>query len=259
VSGLAPLLRPGAVVVFGELHGTRESPALVGDALCAAVRAGLPATLALELPVDEQGAIDRYLASAGRRADRAALSAGAFWDREYPDGRSSVAMLGLLERARSLRRAAPGLRVVAFAPPSSLPFPRHDGAMADVVGAAARDAAGGVLVVLTGNVHARLSRGTPFDSAFTPMAHLLAAALGGGRVTSLDMAHDGGRAWTCHPAADDPDRFVCDASPFDAKAGAAAWQVTVGAADADAPYSGHYGVGPITASPPAHRPPATRR
>ena len=260
VRGLEPLLRRGNVLLFGELHGTRESPAFIGDVLCAAVGARLPLVLALEVPRSEQRAIDGFLASAGTPEDRAVLAAGAFWGREYPDGRSSEAMLALIEQARSLRRSSAELRVVTFAAAASLPFRQHDRAMSDSLARAAGEAVDRVTVVLTGNVHARLARGMPYDSTFAPMGHLLARRLAGRSVVSLGMAHEGGEAWTCRAARDDPDRFACNAGPVEPQPGAAAWSVELATeAGPGAPYGGRYGVGPITASLPVRAPgPASR-
>ena len=257
VNGLEGLLRPGAVLLLGELHGTAQGPAFVGDVVCAAARTGLPVTVGLELPSNEQAAFDRFVASAGGPADRAALLSIPFWAPEYPDGRSSEAMLELLERVRALRQAGSELRLVAFAAPASIPYRQHDRAMADTLAKAAPGAARGVMVAFAGNIHTRLTRGMPFDTTFAPMGYLLARRLPERRVVSLNMAHDGGDAWNCHPASDDPERFVCDARPFGAQDGPAAWSVELGeAGEDDGAYSGRYGVGPITASPPVRGSPA---
>ncbi|MGV6492816.1 hypothetical protein ACTUVK_003020 [Stenotrophomonas rhizophila] len=94
-------IRP--LVLVGELHGTVETPALVGELACAAAADATPVTVALEMDPTEQARIDAYLASAGTAADRSALLAGRFWTRTMQDGRSSVAMAALIERLRSLR------------------------------------------------------------------------------------------------------------------------------------------------------------
>lgn len=250
VHGAAELAVPGRVLVLGERHGTTESPALVADVLCTLARARVPVTLGVELPADEQVAIDRFLASPGAAADRAALTRGPFWHTEHPDGRSSVAMVALLERARALRASRAPLRVVAYAAPAGVPFREHDRAMSDALSAAAGARPGDALVVLTGNVHARLVRGTSFDTTFAPMAHLLAGA--GRDVVSLDMAHDGGEAWTCQPTSDAPDGFACGRDSFEPEPGADPWTLRLSPdMPPDAPYHGRYGVGRITASPPA--------
>ena len=52
VPGLAPLLKPGHIVLLGELHGTNESPQFLNDALCIALQNGRAVTIGLELPLD---------------------------------------------------------------------------------------------------------------------------------------------------------------------------------------------------------------
>jgi hypothetical protein len=56
IGGLAEVLQSGAVLFFGEMHGSVESPALVGDAACAVRTAGLPLVVGLEVPVEEEAA-----------------------------------------------------------------------------------------------------------------------------------------------------------------------------------------------------------
>lgn len=256
VSGLAGLMRPGgAVVLLGEVHGTEQSPAFVGDVLCAAARERIPVALGLEIQPAEQARIDRYLDSRGGAEDRARLLAGPFWRPSLLDGRTSEAMLRLIERARALRAAGSAVRILAFAP--DLPEPgARDRAMAGIVAAAARERPGDLLVAVAGNVHTRLTRGTSFDSTFVPMGYHLARDLAGRRLVSLRMSHDGGGAWTCRPAEDDENKIVCGPNPLGPQPGAAAWSVSLDA-EPGGPVSGHYGVGAITPSPPVTPPAAS--
>jgi len=256
VSGLAGLLRPeGTILLLGEMHGTEQSPAFVADVLCAAARERIAVTLGLEIPPAEQPGMDRYLASGGGAEDRAVLVQGPFWRPALLDGRSSQAVLELVERARALRAAGAAVRILVFAP--NLPAPSaRDRAMAEILAAAARERPGDLLVAVAGNVHTQLTRGTSFDSTFTPMGYHLARDLARRRIVSLRMAHDGGSAWTCLSAEDDPDRMVCGPHTFGPQPGAAAWSVSLAAAP-DGSISGHYGIGAMTASPPVTPPGAS--
>ena len=91
VAGLDALIKSGAILWFGEIHGSEESPRFVGDVACRAAAAG-HVQVGLEIAGDEQARIDRYLRSAGSPADRAALLDGPFWHQH--DGRSSTGMAG---------------------------------------------------------------------------------------------------------------------------------------------------------------------
>ncbi|MBO9661602.1 hypothetical protein [Dokdonella sp.] len=105
----ADALRP---LLVGEIHGTQEIPALLTSML----RQGgdRPWLLGLEIPRPEQARIDAFLHSDGGPHARAALLAGAFWTREAQDGRSSAAMLRLIDAVRALSRSGRDIRIVCF-------------------------------------------------------------------------------------------------------------------------------------------------
>lgn len=104
------------IIVLGELHGTREAPALAEALVRRRAERGEPVTLAFEVDANEQARIDAFLASPGDDASRGDLLSGPFWDVPpgRSDGRRSVALLDLLDAARRLRRDGAELRVLAF-------------------------------------------------------------------------------------------------------------------------------------------------
>ena len=104
-------------VVFGELHGTAQLPALFADVVCGASRNGA-VVVGLEYDRPYQPALDAYLASDGGPGAREALMIGMEWPSSgFTDGRTSEAMLALIERLRLLKAAGADLSVVAFRPP----------------------------------------------------------------------------------------------------------------------------------------------
>lgn len=219
---------------FGEMHGTNESPRFVGDVACHAAHVA-PVQLGLEIPIDEQGAIDRYLAGPGGPADRSALLAGSFW-RQH-DGRSSTAMAALIERVRALRAAGAKISIVAFDAGGA----DRDASMADLV-ARVRDPHA-IWVALSGNIHSRRTRGLPWNAAFVPtVAHLVERGLA---VTNFDVAATGGTFWAC--LGPDPEHTVCGEHPLHGKPGTP-W--TLGP-PRDAAHVGTYHVGTTTAAYPA--------
>ena len=131
IAGLEPWLRPGAVLLLGEIHGTAQSPAFAGDAACRAARSGLPVVVALEQPVAGQQRVDTFLASDGGEHARRALLAGPFWQSGYQDGRASQAMLELIERVGRLRRSGSPARVVLFDTGAAQGGPARDRGMAE--------------------------------------------------------------------------------------------------------------------------------
>ena len=67
IAGVAPLLVPGTIVMLGEIHGTVETPAFVGDLACHGLVRGHRVLLGLEYPASEQADLETYLASDGGR------------------------------------------------------------------------------------------------------------------------------------------------------------------------------------------------
>jgi len=198
--GLDPLLASGTTLLLGEMHGTVESPAFAANAVCRALRAGHGVTLGLEIPREEEPRFTDYLASEGTEKDRAALLATPFWS-EAPDGRSSRAMLALVDEVRRFKKEGRPVRLVLFdqrPPGSAHPDGQvRDRAMADRLRAAVRESPKDVLVVLTGNIHARTVPGVPWDKEFQMMGFLLSQDFPGSRLVALDVAYSGGAAWVC--------------------------------------------------------------
>lgn len=184
-------MRDKRTILFGEMHGTAETPALFGDFVCHAGRQG-PVAVGLEIPRQEQPALDRYMASRGTAADRAALTGTRHWQGQ--DGRASEAMLALVERLRAMRAAGVPVRVHAFVdpgPPADTQTPNEQ-RMAAQWRAALASVPRGRLVALVGNIHARRTRFRDFDPAamHVPQAELF----------TIDAAPIGGTAWNCREA-----------------------------------------------------------
>jgi hypothetical protein len=237
VAGLDALVRSGAILWFGEIHGSEESPRFVGDVACRAAAAGR-VQVGLEIAGDEQARIDRYLRSAGSPADRAALLAGPFWHQH--DGRSSTGMAALLEQLRVLRAAGAAIDVVAYDVPGAAD---RDTAMAEVV--ARRRDPSAVFVGLSGNIHSRRTKGTPWNPQLVPMvAQLVARGL---PLTTYDVEWNGGAFWAC--IANSPTGpQQCGAHESTHTDPGAPW--TLGP-PRDASHDGVYRIGPATAAAPA--------
>lgn len=247
VDGLAEQLRPGTLLFFGEIHGSVESPALVGDVACAVRAAGLPLVVGLEIPVEENALLQAYLTSAGTAADRRRLLAGAFWMDSYQDGRRSEAMAALLERLRELSWTRGGVTVVPFDSTTvSGEGEARDAAMAERLAAVVATAPADAVVVATcGNVHSRTHVGVPWDAAYRPMAFLTAQRLAGRRVVSFAPSSPKGTAWTCDMSGG------CGPHPVGGS-GHGSRRVELLPAPVDN-HDGRYQLASLTASPPAAR------
>ncbi len=102
------------VLVIGEMHGSNEYPAFAKSVVCQLLAANKPVILGLEIPENEQVAINRYLQSQGTADDRRVLQQGKFWQGKIQDGRSSVAMFGLIDAVRRLKQAGQKVLLAAF-------------------------------------------------------------------------------------------------------------------------------------------------
>lgn len=236
IDGLDARIKPGAILWFGEVHGTEESPRFVADVACHAAAANR-VQVGLEIPQDEQQRIDLYLLSGGGAGDRAALLEGAFWQQH--DGRSSTAMVALLEQLRVLRRAGAAIDVIAFDGASE----DRDAAMAEHV-ARTRDP-GAVFVGLSGNIHSRRTKGTRWNPELVPtVAHLVARGLA---VTTFDVSSNGGTFWACIGTSP-TDPPTCGTHESRRQEPGTPW--SLGAARDDS-HDGVYRVGSVTAAAPA--------
>lgn len=183
VRGVAALMRPGGLTVFGELHGTAETPEFVGEVACRAVRSGHAVRVGMEFPKNLQPSVDAYLSSEGSVEDVEQLLKGRFWNTE--DGRSSKAMLGLMEKVRLLKRAGKDASVFFFDIAVMHPDGR-DAGMAGNILSAMKESPDAVYLVLVGNLHART------NSERRMGWHL---AKGCKDLVSLNVGHSGGTAW----------------------------------------------------------------
>ena len=242
VRNVDSVLVRGHIPLFGEIHGTDELPAFVGNVLCHALKRHVPATLGVELASESSRNLDAFVhSSADSATARNALLADSIWHGSPFDGRSSLAMARLLERVRDFARAGADVRVVAFSRPST---PTRDSTMAvELAHALARDTSRTV-IILTGNIHSRATVGTSFDSTFRPMALRLKELVRPRRVIGLDASYQAGTAWLC----------FSDGSPCGAHALKGREMIPLGGIElgpVEKGYDGVYGVGAIVASPPA--------
>jgi hypothetical protein len=143
-----------------------------------------PPVVALELPAAEQAGFDAFLA----RGDDTALRNGRFF-RESRDGRSGRALITLLTALRTEKIAA----LVCFDPRRASSGQDRDEKMAEGIAEAAATHPAAKLVVLSGNIHSRVTVGTDWDPKFRPAAHVLSQKLG--PVLSFNLRWESGTAW----------------------------------------------------------------
>lgn len=81
VADVDSVLVAGRVTLFGEMHGTQQSPAFVANVLCQAAARRIRTTLGVELPVESAPITDRYIHSNGDSAMAETLAAAIANDR----------------------------------------------------------------------------------------------------------------------------------------------------------------------------------
>ena len=102
-------------IIIGESHGMKEPPAFIEALLCHSLSQGLNTGLALEFG-NELGRYETYLKSEGSDADKAIFYDDWSWKGDFTDGRSSEAMMKLIDKVRLQKLSGQKLRVTLFRP-----------------------------------------------------------------------------------------------------------------------------------------------
>lgn len=231
-------------VIVGEIHGTTETPAAFAQLVCAAAEQG-PVTVALELPVAMQPQLDAFLTAPDDTAAAAILQPTIFGDFSMADGRTSLAVVEMMQAIRRLKAEGRDVTLRAFQPSTPRP-PAFDQNyyeldMASALVAAAAERPGARVLVLVGNIHASKTRFERLD-LLPAAAHLPRKA-----TVTLNVAQQGGQSWSCQADG-------CRAYDSIARYDAAARGVIMGPVSEGA-WDGVLAIGPVTASPPmAHEP-----
>jgi hypothetical protein len=190
-------------VVVGEMHGTTETPAIFADLVCSARITQRPIVVGVELR--DQDAIDAFMGSDGS-GNREVATHELLSKREgrSSDGRTSQAMLMLLEELRALKLQGIVSGVVAFshARPDA-PDAEREERMASVLLSAAKRNPNALVIALTGNVHAS-KKTLPEIGSYPLMASFLPSA----ETVSLFVTDRGGEAWTCDGTGCGPHSFA---------------------------------------------------
>lgn len=180
------------VITVGEVHGTNEAPAFVLRLLKLLAKKGRSPLLGLEILTDVQGTVDSFL----KTGKIEVLKDSAFFKRDIQEGRSSSAMADLLAGARALR----GLRVVCFDPTDPTDWQDRDTKMARNISAAFSKQGKGVAVILAGNAHTAIEKGSFRDKNYRPMAYELYAGDGAifskNDILAIRIRFGSGSAWT---------------------------------------------------------------
>jgi hypothetical protein len=249
IIGLGKQVKPGGVLLLGELHGTQEVPRFIAQTACQVASSGTKVTVGLELPEENEERVERFLTSAGKEEDWLKLMEAPFWRSPYQDGRSSEAMANMLEQLRRLRMQGMDVAVFVYDQPG-LQGQEHEDAVAAAVLERVKAAPERFYVVVSGNVHSRTRQGLPWDEKYRPMGLQLKQQLKS--VVALDVAYDSGSAWIC--AVDQrgaKDKLDCGIKDAKGKDNGERFFVHIWEKPNEAGYHGVFYVGRVNASAPA--------
>lgn len=182
------------VIIFGEeIHGKNESPDAFYALACHLAARGQAIRLGLEATHTQSAGLQTFLSHPD---DTGALLNGGDNAWFSHDGRSSEAMLLLLQKLAALRAKGVDVSVFAFDSDQQETMSAanvniaRDAAMARHVNGAVEGFEGAVLL-LTGGFHARKEAFSIEGTDFVPMATGITTR----PVLSLEMLHAGGSAW----------------------------------------------------------------
>jgi hypothetical protein len=258
-------------VIFGELHGTAESPRLVGQVAAMLAAQGQRVLVAIEHDAQRDAALQTLWAEPHEGFAERLLSATRWAGRQ--DGVASVAMRDMLQFLHAKRSQGAAISVTAFngfrddAQHSRLQTPGsqtgHERAQAENIAAAAERGRYDIVLVLVGSLHARRAMLQLGDFRVLPMAMHLSSR---GSIVSLQMISGGGSSWICtdragaRPIAGEtvgPEPLYCGAQVVrDRGLVTGAPMIALGPVpghrdESPRAFDGYYWVGPVTASPPA--------
>lgn len=230
------------VVMFGEMHGTNESPGAIGSLLCELVAADIPVRFGIEAEWPQSAALDgalRYPLD----PEAVYAAAPAMWDSH--DGRSSEAVYRLLEGIALWRSFGADISVFAFDHDPALPADQALTRSAVMAREVDRNMAGfdGAVLLFAGGYHVVLN---PPGSGRTGGS--LASEVTARPVIALNMAYGPGEAYVTASLGDGD--LVTGPLKLSATHKG---DTRVRAFDLTPTgyHSGIYLTGPITASPPA--------
>lgn len=242
---------PGHVLLLPDLEGSVETAVVVQRTICAALAMGRHVTLALDVDASEQASLNAYLSSAGDRQARETLLKSPFWLRLWQDGRSSRALVRLLESIRALRAQKKPVTVLAI----DAPFPGNPrmARMSSRV-LAHHDAYPNRLIIgYVSNTVARLAVGAEWNTGLLPLGYRLVSA--GLPVSAFDLRYNSGTRWTCRLFAQGHLRCgtwsvspAIDAIDYDLVHSTTIFRH---ADDSERQFTGSVCIGEVTPSPPA--------
>lgn len=182
----------GDLLLFGEMHGSNEAPALISELACSLSKSQSLA-VGLEISSADQPLIDAYLNSDGANSDQAKLMSSNFWQKGK-DGRSSSAMLHLIDDIRVIKDSGRDVHLFAFDDQPNTDLERNT-AIANGIRRFRSSHPGMKIIALMGNVHAMRDPMTTSEGPLIPSGALLSDL----KPVSILITYPRGTIWACMP------------------------------------------------------------
>lgn len=193
-AAIADHVKPGSVILLGEIHGNRQAPAAFSDIICHAIKVDLKVKVGFEFAERYTGAFDSFTREPDSDKALRELMGLSFWHSESQDGKRSEAMLELMQQVRRWRLDdGANISMFGFDSNGEPEGVSRDEAMAGHVEERADNRH--VTLVLTGNYHSRTNPPEEDGEWSKRMGHYLADS--GLDVISVNAMIKGGLTWLC--------------------------------------------------------------
>ena len=194
-------------ITIGEMHGTEDVPDFTRGLVDLLLKNNRKVLLCLELPEED----NTPLAAAKESGESNPAKNLPFFNSDVKDGRSSIAMASLIKEFANESSV-----LIYFFDPGTEEKSR-DSLMAENILARMKENKDYFPVILAGNMHSKLTKGTIKDTGFRPMAYYLhkipESGLKQSNILALNHVYRSGTAWNCtddcaiHPLQSDESIF----------------------------------------------------
>ncbi len=185
---VSEVLDTNHLLIFGEIHGTKEIPEFMSTLVCNALATKKEVVLLLEYPVSINSDIKTFINSKGTIKDKQKLVNTKVWQNSFQDGRTSLAMLEMLYDLSIYKKQTGRLVVETFADYSSINEKTNvEQAYANKAKAIYSANPHSLVVMLVGNYH-----GNP--SFKNSMVNLLSVPF-----VYFELDAPEGESWSCKP------------------------------------------------------------
>ena len=185
-----------SIILFGEIHGTNESPAFFFDYICQLEPTYDIINVFLEIPSSYQGDIDHYMQTKSSIESDYSLIRKKFWNKKNQDGRTSISNLQLLRNLKHLNHTKK-INVFPVAPSREQlksDLSRTEIMFSNIVNKLEPNAHNQISLALLGRNHVvkrvRHTREKSLKDLFSSSGLSYAALL---------IKHSGGKVWNCIP------------------------------------------------------------